>query len=78
MIESYWLGNNLLKKFKPKDYLVLLDFFVKQGVPDFFVQELKNKSPKKFIPNHLFHVLHIGVGKASGQYRSILIQSIIV
>ena len=66
VIESYWLGNKLLKKFKAKDYSVLLDYFKKQGVPDFFIEELKLKKPKQFIPSHLFHVLHVGVGKASG------------
>ena len=66
IIESYWLGNNELKKTKQKDYLLLLNYFSKQGVPDFLINELKVKKPKKFIPNHLFHVLFIGVGKASG------------
>jgi hypothetical protein len=66
VIESYWLGNDELKKAKQKDYLLLLENFRKQGVPDFFIEELKLKRPKKFIPNHLFHVLHVGVGKASG------------
>ena len=66
VIESYWLGNDDLKKAKQKDYSLLLDNFAKQGVPDFFIEELKTKKPKKFIPNHLFHVLFIGVGKASG------------
>lgn len=66
VIESYWLGNNELKKAKQKDYYLLLNNFAKQGVPDFFVKELKEKKPKEFIPNHLFHVLFIGVGKASG------------
>jgi hydrogenase maturation factor len=66
VIESYWLGNDELKKAKLKDYSLLLDNFAKQGVPDFFIQELRAKKPKKFIPNHLFHVLFIGVGKASG------------
>jgi hypothetical protein len=66
VIEAYWLGNDELKKVRQKDYNLLLKNFTKQGVPDFFVEELKAKKPKKFIPNHLFHVLFIGVGKASG------------
>jgi hypothetical protein len=66
VIESYWLGNDELKKAKVKDYSLLLENFKKQGVPDFFIEDLKLKKPKKFIPSHLFHVLHVGVGKASG------------
>lgn len=66
VIESYWLGNDLLKKAKKKDYEILLNYFAKQGVPDFFIAELKSKGPKVFIPSHLFQVLHVGVGKASG------------
>jgi hypothetical protein len=66
VIEGYWIGNNILKKAKSKDYLLLLKYFLKQGVPEFFVDELKEKVPEKFIPSHLFQVLHVGVGKASG------------
>lgn len=66
VIESYWLGNDILKKAKAHDYDFLLEQFLKQGIPDFFVEELRLKKPQVFIPNHLFHVLHIGVGKASG------------
>lgn len=66
VIEAYWLGNDLLKKAKPEDYNLLLKYFKKQGVPDFFIEELKTKKPKVFIPNHLFQVLHVGVGRASG------------
>jgi len=66
VIESYWFGNEQLKKAKQKDYAVLLGFFEKQGVPQWLVEELKNKKPAKFIPTHLFQVLHVGVGRASG------------
>jgi hypothetical protein len=66
VVEAYWLGNDELKKIRQKDYNLLLNNFIKQGVPDFFIKELKAKKLKKFIPFHLFHVLFIGVGKASG------------
>ncbi len=66
VIESYWLGNDLLTLAKREHYELLLDNFIKQGVPDFFVAELQKKQPHQFIPNHLFQVLHVGVGRASG------------
>lgn len=66
VIEGYWLGNDELKKSKAVHYQKLLDNFAKQGVPDWFVRELQTKIPNVFIPHHLFQVLHIGVGKASG------------
>lgn len=66
VIEGYWFGNDKLSLAKKTDYNLLLDNFLLQGVPDFFVDELRAKKPEHFIPNHLFHVLHIGVGKASG------------
>jgi hypothetical protein len=66
VIESYWIGNNTLFKTKRQDYLTLLSFFEKQGIPKWLVEELKGKKPRKFIPTHLFQVLHVGVGKASG------------
>jgi hypothetical protein len=64
--ESYWLGNEELNKATIEDYQILLDNFVKQGVPDWLIEELRQKTPKKFIPTHLFQVLHVGVGRASG------------
>jgi hypothetical protein len=66
VLEAYWIGNNLLKKAKLKHYNLLLLNFAKQGVPHFFIKELKNKRPREFIPHHLFQVLHVGVGRASG------------
>jgi hypothetical protein len=66
VVEAYWLGNDELKEVKQKDYLLLLEILAKQGVPPWLIDDLKGKKPKKFIPTHLFQVLHIGVGKASG------------
>jgi hypothetical protein len=65
VIESYWFGSNLLKKIKNEHYDLLLSNFKKQGVPSWLIKELKEKKPIKFIPNHLFQVLHVGVGRAS-------------
>lgn len=64
--EAYWLGNEELNKATTEDYQILLDNFVKQGVPDWLIEELRQKVPKIFIPTHLFQVLHVGVGRASG------------
>lgn len=66
VIEAYWLGNDELEKARASDYQMLLANFAKQGVPSWFVDDLRVKPPKKFIPHHLFQVLHVGVGKASG------------
>lgn len=66
LIEAYCLGNDELKKIKQGDYHLLLEAFTKQGVPEWLVEELKNDVPKNFIPFHLFQVLHVGVGRASG------------
>jgi hypothetical protein len=65
-IEAYWLGNEQLRKANLKHYSLLLENFTKQGVPTWLTDELKIKVPQKFVPNHLFQVLHVGVGKASG------------
>lgn len=66
VVESYWLGNNELKRVKNDDYKILLKNLSAQGVPPWFIDEVKEKQPKKFIPTHLFQILHVGVGKASG------------
>lgn len=66
VVEAYWLGNDVLNKAKKGDYLNLLKHFSNQGVPEWLISELKEKVPENFIPLHLFQVLYIGVGKASG------------
>lgn len=66
VIEAYWLGNDLLKQVRAKHYAILLKNFAKQGVPKWLIEELKQKKPRVFIPNHVFQVTHVGVGKASG------------
>lgn len=76
VIESYWLGNELLKKVNATDYMLLLENFSKQGIPNFLIEELKQKVPKAFIPNHLFQVLHVGVGRASNNIVPFNIDSI--
>ena len=63
--EAYWLGNSLLKKARPKDYEILLRNFKKQGVPDWIIEELSEKSIEEFIPTHLFQILNAGVGRTS-------------
>lgn len=66
VIKLYWLGGDELERVRSSDYNVLLDNFSKQGVPGWFVSGLREKPPKKFIPNHAFQVLYVGVGRASG------------
>lgn len=66
VIEGYCIGNDLLHKTKPEHYQLLLRNFTEQGVPKWLVKELKQTIPRKFIPNHLFQILHVGVGRASG------------
>ena len=66
LLEAYWLGNSELKKAKLNHYSLLLKNFEKQGVPDWLITELREKPPALFIPFHLFQVLYIGVGRASG------------
>lgn len=64
--EAYWIGNRELEKTKQEHYNLLLKYFSEQGVPIWLTDELLNKVPKKFIPTHLFQILHVGVGRASG------------
>lgn len=66
VIEAYWIGNKLLEDMPMSGYEILLKEFKKQGVPPWLIDSLKKKKPEKFIPNHLFQVLHVGVGQASG------------
>src|SRR3990167_2713030 len=66
VVEGYWIGNDYLKMAKAEHYDLLLENFLAQGVPEWLVDELKQKRPKVFIPSHLFQVIHVGVGRASG------------
>lgn len=64
--ECYWYGNDLLKQCGSEAYEILLEEFTRQGVPHWLVQELSAHPPKQFFPTHVFQVLHVGVGRASG------------
>jgi hypothetical protein len=64
--ECFWIGNDLINEAKPEHYELLLKNFLIQGVPESFVNDLRQKQPQQFIPFHLFQVLHVGVGKSSG------------
>lgn len=64
--EAYWIGNNQLKKAKLEDYKILLKYLEQQGVPEWILKDLNERWPKEFIPTHLFQILHVGVGRASG------------
>jgi hypothetical protein len=66
VVEAYWIGNELLEKIPVSGYDTLLKEFKKQGVPSWLINTLRKKKPVRFIPNHLFQVLHVGVGQASG------------
>lgn len=66
VVEAYWIGNDYLKMAKMEHYDLLLENFLQQGVPTWLVWELRQKRPRAFIPLHLFQVLHVGVGRASG------------
>ena len=66
VVEAYWLGNELLESIPASGYSILLQEFAKQGVPSWLIKTIRNKKPSRFIPNHLFQVLHVGVGQASG------------
>ncbi len=66
VVEAYCLGNDLLNKFNPGHYGILLKNFQDQGVPVWLLTELKSHPPKKFYPTHAFQVLFVGVGRASG------------
>lgn len=66
VVECFWLGNDLLKLCRPEHYTILLKNLERQGVPSFLIEEVRSKVPQTFIPIHLFNIMHIGVGKASG------------
>lgn len=66
VVEAYWIGNDLLRKCKAAHYAILIKNFEAQGIPDFLIEDLKNKPPKAFIPTHLFQILHVGVGRITG------------
>ncbi|MBU1016785.1 hypothetical protein KJ678_01320, partial [Patescibacteria group bacterium] len=59
VIESYWLGNEELKKAKPEHFELLLENFAKQGVPENTIAEFRKNKPKVFIPHHFFQVLSV-------------------
>ncbi len=66
VVEAYWLGNDLLAKFKPEHYEILLKHLAAEQLPEFFITELRQRPPRTFIPLHIFNVIHVGVGRITG------------
>lgn len=74
VVEAYWLGNEHLNKATPDGYFILLDNFIKQGVPQPVVDELRTRKIGRFIPHHLFQVLQSPAGKELGWVNNCMIR----
>jgi uncharacterized protein DUF6390 len=66
VVEAYWIGNELLEAFDRKDFLHLLDAFVRRGLPRTTADRLARFLPEHPIPHHVFHVAFVGVGEVTG------------
>ena len=66
VIESYWLGNELLDPFSKNDIKKIILALVKRGLPKSYADRLIEKMPKTLLPHHSFNVFYVGVGKTTG------------
>jgi hypothetical protein len=66
VIESYWLGNELLDDFTKKDFNEIIKGLVTRGLPNSYAEDAIKRLPQGMNPIHSFNVLFIGVGRTSG------------
>jgi hypothetical protein len=69
VIESYWLGNELLESFSKEDLKKIILALVKRGLPKSYADSLIEKMRQDMngmLPHHSFNVLYVGVGKTTG------------
>lgn len=72
VVEAYWVGNDLLDRWTPKEFAGILDRLVQRGLPRSLSEELKGRLPSHPIPHHLFHVCFVGVGQVTGHVETTL------
>lgn len=68
VVNSYWLGTDLLRQASIEDYDYLVDQYRRFGAEGDFLAALE-RVPKVFVPTHNFQVLHVGVLEASGELK---------
>ncbi|HTP54549.1 MAG TPA: DUF6390 family protein [Thermoplasmata archaeon] len=72
VVEAYWIGNDLLDAFGPKEFRSLLDALVRRGLPASIAARLIRHLPAAPIPHHMFHVAFVGVGAVTGHVPTTL------
>ena len=66
VVESYWIGNDLLEAFAREEFLPLLEELRRRGLPRRTAERLAEHLPARPIPHHTFHVAYVGVGEVTG------------
>jgi hypothetical protein len=66
VIESYWLGNELLDNFAREDFINIINGLVARGLPKPYAEYAIKRLPDGMNPSHSFNVFFIGVGRTSG------------
>lgn len=66
VVESYWIGNEMLEGRWRDVYPHVLRRLAGRGLPRSFASRLRENLPSDPIPHHTFHVLFVGVGAVTG------------
>jgi len=66
VVEAYWVGNDLLDAFGPKEFAEILTALEARGLPRSIGRRLRENLPEDALPFHAFHVAYVGVGAVTG------------
>lgn len=66
VVESYWIGNDLLEDFDMEDLKEMIFALTKRGLPRSYAKKLADNIPEGMTPHHSFNVIYVGVGKVTG------------
>ncbi|MFH1650328.1 MAG: DUF6390 family protein [Candidatus Woesearchaeota archaeon] len=71
VVEAYWIGNELLQETK-ETIPQIIEHLAQRGLPRSWADDLLTRIPEGALPSHLFNVIWVGVGKATGSVPTTL------
>ncbi|HLG24006.1 MAG TPA: DUF6390 family protein [Candidatus Nanoarchaeia archaeon] len=72
VVESYWIGNELLEQLDKEDIIEIIQKLMQRGLPKSIGNDLIKNLPDGMVPHHNFNVFYVGVGRTSGTVETTL------
>lgn len=70
VVEAYWIGNDLLDRMRPDDYVSIIERLAERGLPASIADSLITDLPEGLLPHHNAHVCYVGPGRTAHTVRA--------